>query len=294
LPRPAGDPVCVLRAEAACGESPVWAADEQALYWTDIPNRRIHRFEPASGATRAWSMPSEVGCLALRERGGLVVAMRGGFAFVDLGSGRVEPITDPEAGKEDNRFNDGRCDPQGRFWAGTMHEPRTRNDGALYRLDADLSCRRMAGGVMVSNGLAWSPDGRTMYHADSRGRVVWAWDFEPVTGEIANRRVFARTGADEGRPDGAAVDADGGYWSARYAGGRVVRHRPDGSIDRVIRLPVSKPTMCAFGGPGLDQLYVTSARERMTPEQLAREPLAGGIFRVDLDVRGLPEPRFRG
>ncbi|HET6518244.1 MAG TPA: SMP-30/gluconolactonase/LRE family protein [Geminicoccaceae bacterium] len=289
------DVTCVLDAKAACAESPVWVPEERALYWTDIPGRTINRFDPATGANRSWSMPEAVGCFALRKAGGLVAAMRNGFAFIDLEHGRIERLGDPEADRPENRFNDGRCDRRGRFWAGTMHEPRTRKDGSLYRLDPVGTWHWMADDVLVANGLAWSPDDRLMYWSDSRSGVVYLFDFDDHTGGIANRRVFARTTDEElGRPDGAAVDAEGGYWSARFRGGRVLRYLPDGTVDREIRLPARRVTMCAFGGPDLTTLYITTAREGMSTAELAAEPLAGGIFAAEVGVRGLVEPRFAG
>ena len=288
------DPVCVLDAQARTGESPVWVPEEQALYWTDIPGKTLNRFDPMSGANRVWPMPEEVGSFALREAGGLIAALRSGFALIDLEGGRVEHLIDPEAHRPENRFNDGRCDRQGRFWAGTMNEPRDARSGALYRLDPDHRCERMADDVMVANGLAFSPDDRVMYWSDSRALTIWAFDFDAASGAIANRRIFARLEPHQGGPDGAAVDAEGGYWIACYRGARVMRFRPDGTLERKIRLPVSRITMCAFGGPDLRTLYITSARGGMSASELAREPLAGGIFALEVDVAGLPEPRFKG
>ena len=288
------DAVCVLDAKAQTGESPVWVPEEQALYWTDIPGKTLNRFDPATGANRVWPMPEEVGSFALREGGGLIAALRSGFALIDLERGQIERLIDPEADRPENRFNDGRCDRQGRFWAGSMNEPRDARSGALYRLDSDHRCQRMADDVMVANGLAFSPDDRVMYWSDSRALTIWAFDFDAASGAIANRRIFARLAPHQGGPDGAAVDAEGGYWSACYRGARVMRFRPDGTIERKIRLPVSRVTMCAFGGPDLRTLYITSARGGLSAADLEREPLAGGIFALQVDVAGLPEPRFKG
>jgi sugar lactone lactonase YvrE len=288
------DAVCVLDAKAQTGESPVWVPEEQALYWTDIPGKTLNRFDPATGANRVWPMPEEVGSFALREGGGLIAALRSGFALIDLERGQIERLIDPEADRPENRFNDGRCDRQGRFWAGSMNEPRDARSGALYRLDSDHRCQRMADDVMVANGLAFSPDDRVMYWSDSRALTIWAFDLDAASGEIENRRVFARLEPHQGGPDGAAVDAEGGYWSACYRGARVMRFRPDGTIERKIRLPVSRVTMCAFGGPDLRTLYITSARGGLSAADLEREPLAGGIFALQVDVAGLPEPRFKG
>ena len=260
----------VLEADIICGECPVWAPEESALYFTDIPGKAIHRFHPNSGALNRWPMPEEVGCFALREAGGLVAALRNGFAFIDLDAGSVEAIADPESDKPENRFNDGRCDRQGRFWAGTMHEPRTRRDGALYRLDTDASCHRIAGDALVANGLAWSPDSTTMYWSDSRRATIFTFDFDPATGAAANQRVFIELSEEQGRPDGATVDAEGFYWSACFRGGRVLRIAPDGTIDREIPMPVRDITMAAFGGPELDRLYITTSKEALSPAEQAR------------------------
>lgn len=285
---------CVLDARALCAESPVWVPEEAALYWTDIPGKTLNRFDPSSGDNKVWPMPEEVGCFALREGGGLIAAMRSGFAFIDLETGEIEFIADPEADKLENRFNDGRCDRMGRFWAGTMHEPRTRRDGALYALDPDRSWRRIAGDVLVANGLAWSPDSRTMYWSDSRRQIVYAFDFDADSGTVGNQREFLRLTDAQGRPDGATVDADGCYWSACFMGGKVIRFTPDGRQDRVVELPVRDITMCAFGGTDLRTMYITTSREALTPEEAAAQPRAGGIFAVELDVQGLPEPLFKG
>jgi sugar lactone lactonase YvrE len=203
-------------------------------------------------------------------------------------------MAQPELDRLENRFNDGKPDRRGRFWAGSMHDPATAATGALYRLDPDGSCRRMVDGVVISNSLCWSPDGRTMYHADTIARTVWAWDADPDGGEIANRRVFVTLSGDEGNPDGATVDAEGFVWLAHWDGWQVSRHDPTGRTERVIRLPVQKPTCPAFGGRDLDVLYVTSATIGLSPAALAAQPCAGGILAIDPSVRGIAEVRFPG
>jgi sugar lactone lactonase YvrE len=288
------DVVCVLSANAVLGESPVWDPRERQLYWTDIKGRAIHRFDPATGADMHWPVPEPVGSLAVRARGGLVVAMRSGFHFFDPTTGGTTPIVHPEPERTANRFNDGKTDRQGRFWAGSMHDPETDPTGSLYRLDADLSVHRLAEGFVCPNALCWSPDSRTMYHADSARRTVWAWDFDPDAGAIANRRPFFEVPTADGAPDGATVDAVGFVWLAHWGGWRLTRLDPAGRVERVVRLPVQQPTCPAFGGPDLDVLYVTSASITLTPEARARQPWAGGILALDPGVRGLPEARFRG
>ncbi|MGH6954897.1 MAG: SMP-30/gluconolactonase/LRE family protein [Alphaproteobacteria bacterium] len=288
--------VVVLEARAGLGEGPVWCPREQALYWVDSYEPALKRLDPASGALESWPMPSLVGSLALRESGGAVVALRHGFAFVDLASGAVEPVHDPEAHMPETRFNDGKCDRRGRFWAGTMHfggQPRYPI-GSLYRLDPDRSCHRMEGGIRTSNGIGWSPDDRTMYFTDTRVGRIYAYDFDLATGSIRDRRVFTQVPLSEGMPDGLTIDSQGFVWSVHYDGWRVSRYAPDGSLDRVIGLPVQRPTSCTFGGADLRTLYLTSARDGISYDLLERQPLAGALFALDVGVAGLPEPRFAG
>ena len=287
------DVACVLPAGALLGEGPVWDVAERALYWVDIKRQEVHRFDPGTGRDARWSTPEPVGSLAVREAGGLVVALRAGFHFLDLASGALAPVALPEADRPGNRFNDGKCDRQGRFWAGSMHHRAEKPTGALYRLDPDLSVHRMVEGLICSNALCWSPDGRTMYHADTGRGTVWAWDSDGA-GVIANRRVFVALDRSEGFPDGATVDAEGFLWLAHWDGGMVSRYDPAGRRERAIRVPVQRVTCPAFGGPELDVLYLTTAATGLPEAELARQPWAGAILALDPGVRGLPEARFRG
>jgi sugar lactone lactonase YvrE len=223
-----------------------------------------------------------------------VVALRSGFHAFDLDTGAAEPLAKPELDRPGNRFNDGKPDRRGRFWAGSMCDSDAAPTGALYRLNIDSSCRRMVDGIVISNALCWSPDGRTMYHADTARRIVWAWDSDPERGEIENRRVFATLSVDEGSPDGATVDADGFVWLAHWDGWQLTRHDPTGRTERVIDLPVQRPTCPAFGGPDLDVLYVTSASSGLSRWSRATQPWAGGILALDPGVRGVAEARFAG
>src|SRR5262245_6775816 len=195
------DVACALPAGALLGEGALWDVAEQRLYWVDIKRREVHRFDPARGHDERWAVAENVGCLAVRARGGLVLALRSGFHFFDPATGATTPVVNPEPERAENRFNDGKTDRQGRFWAGSMHDPETLPTGSLYRLDGDLSCRRMLDGLVVSNALCWSPDGRTMYHADTDARTVWAWTCDPASGEIADRRTFVEIPAADGAPD---------------------------------------------------------------------------------------------
>jgi sugar lactone lactonase YvrE len=286
---------CVLEADDLLGEGPVWSGREGALYRVDIKRPRLRRYEPGTGAVRDWPLPAEVGSVALRTAGGAVVALRTGLHLLDLGTGGTTRICDPEEDRPENRFNDGKCDRRGRFWAGTMRDDESAPDGALYRLDADRSCTRVLTGVICSNGIGWSPDGGTMYYTDTWTRRIDALEFDPETGELGRRSVFARDDVPgEGVPDGLTVDAEGGVWSAKWDGWRLVRYAPDGSVDRVVPMPVQRPTSVAFGGPDLGTLYVTSARIGLDGAALRQAPLSGGLFALDPGVRGLPEPEYAG
>jgi sugar lactone lactonase YvrE len=282
-----GDTIDIL------GEGPVWDVQEQAFYWLDIRGCLVRRYDWSSGRTQSWTLPEMVGSLAIRERGGLLLAMRSSIAFFDPATGALERVAAPEAGRENMRFNDGKCDRQGRFWSGTMNDLVREPSGTLYRLDPQRGCVAQFNGLRTPNSLAWSPDGRIMYFADSRSQVIHAYPYEPATGELGAPRVF-HTVEPPAIPDGATVDAAGFVWSALYGGSRVVRIAPNGRVDRTIELPVEQPTSCQFAGPDLDVLFITTARQRLTQEQLAQQPLAGALLAADVGVRGLPETRYRG
>jgi sugar lactone lactonase YvrE len=285
---------CVLESGSELAEGPVWHPDERALYWVNIKAHEIHRFDPATGQDIHWQTPADVGSLGLRKHGGMVVALRSGFFFFDPPAG-FRPIVEPEADNPDNRFNDGKTDRQGRFWAGTLYDPdESKPTGGLYRLATDLSCQRLVDGIFASNGLAFSPDSKTAYYADSTQRLVWAFDFDADDGALSNRRVFVELKGDEGGPDGAAIDSEGCYWLTQPSGWRVVRYDPRGRADRIIEMPVSQPTCCAFGGPRMDTLYITTARYKLSAAQLAKEPLAGHMFALNPGVGGPADAFFAG
>lgn len=285
---------CVLDAKASLGECAQWNADEQALYWVDINAPSLNRFDPATGRNVATAMPASIGCFAFRAGGGFVVALRDGIWFADAAGKPVRRIADAPYDPAHHRFNDGRCDRHGRFFAGSMDEQRRGNTAALWRLDADLTLTQVLDDMMISNGLAWSPDGRTMYHADTPTQTVRAYAYDVASGTPSGGRVLARWTAEGDRPDGATVDAEGCYWSAFYGGGKVVRVSPRGETLAEYPIPATCPTMCALGGPDLRTLYVTSARQKRPAEELARLPRSGGIFAMRVDVPGLPEPSFPG
>ncbi len=286
------DAACVLEARASLGECPVWDERQQALYFTDIHGPALFRFDPATKAAKRWDMPAKPGSFALDADGtGAVLALATGFARLDFASGAIAPIANPLAGAVDFRFNDGGADPAGRFWAGTMHGSGRRASGKVYRLEGGAA-HAVFDGFFVPNGFAWSPDG-TRFHLNDSPRAMFVAEYDAAAGRAGAPYVFADASAAPGYPDGMAVDADGYLWNARWDGGGVARFAPDGRLERFIPLPVSRPTSCAFGGPDLGTLYVTSARTGLDEETLARQPLAGGVFALDAGVKGLPARRWR-
>jgi len=282
----------LVRGEDVLGESPLWDERSGQLFWVDSRGPALKRVIPGRSGVTVVAMDEMVGSIAFRERGGLLAATKSGIHFLDPETGSLAVAVRPEAALPDNRFNDGRCDRNGRFWAGTMSDVRREPVGSLYRLDATLACTPVRNAIIIPNSLAWSPDGRTMYFADTNRHTIWTWDYDPASGSATRERVFVDTGA--GRPDGSCVDADGCLWNAEYGAGRLVRYTPAGKVDRLLPVPVDNPTCCCFGGPGMDELYITTARQRLTPDQLSRQPLAGSVLVAHPGVGGLLEGRFAG
>jgi len=285
-----------VAAPSLLGESPMWHPQEQVLYYCDIPGRRLNRHDPASGQVKHWDFAADVASCAPMQGGGLLLAMRDGLWRFDPSTGQRTPLAEPPYDPATERFNDGKCDPQGRFWVGTIYEPRDPPLAALYCY-ANGKLARKADGITVSNGLAWSPDGRTMYWSDTTAHTIYALDFDPASGDIGNRRVFARfplkqAGQDlatyGGRPDGAAVDAEGCYWVAMFEGQRLLRLSPAGEVLREVRLPARCPTMPCFGGADLKTLYITTARLNRPADELAQQPHAGCVLMLRVEVPGLP------
>jgi len=291
---PVAAPVRALgEARTHVGETPVYDARADRLYWIDVRETpAIHTLDLAGGREKRWPMAEDIGSIAPASDGKLVAGLRSGFAFFDPATGVVEPIADPEPDMPGNRLNDGKCDPAGRFWCCSMNPESGTADGSLYVLERDLAWRRLHGGYFTPNGLAWSRDGTTMYFSDTRRGIIYAFPFDARTGAIGARRVFADVGALPGGPDGATVDADDHLWSAHFDGGCLIRYAPDGRMDRVVRLPVSKPASCAFGGPAYRQLFVTTATRGMTGAQRRAEPLAGCVLVLDVGVAGRAPVEF--
>lgn len=287
---------CVLDIKADVGECPVWCTRTSSLYWVDVYAGRLNRFDPSTGANEVWTFAEPIASYALCEADNeVIVALGSGLYRYNLVTRDLTMLVQPERGLTGNRMNDGRCDRAGRFWVGSMTDPPDPGHprGTLYCYDG-RSCEARIGGLIISNGLAFSPDERTMYHSDSHAsvRTIWAWDLDPDSGTITNRRVFVDTHGMPGRPDGGAVDADGCYWSAAIDGWEIVRFAPDGAIVQRIAVPVAKPTMLAFGGDRLDTIFVTSLR--LGVSDVAGQPMAGSLFAVQAGVRGVDEPRFAG
>jgi L-arabinonolactonase len=275
-------------------EGPVWDDRTGVLWWVNILAGELHRLDPSDGTDTLWRVDNTVGSLALCERGGVLLGLRDGIYRFNTNGSVLEPLAKPEPERTANRFNDGKTDRQGRFWIGSLHDHETEPRGALYRVDTDGSCTRVVDGIYASNGIAFSPDGRIGYHADSQRRTVWRFDCDPETGALANRDVFIELEEGTGVPDGATVDVDGCYWLTHAHGWRLVRYDPSGRADRVIALPVEVPTCPAFGGADCRTLFLTTATYGLSPEAIAAQPLAGCILALDVGVAGMPDALFPG
>jgi sugar lactone lactonase YvrE len=281
------------------GECPIWSSADSILWWIDIDAGHLNRLDPQTGENRVFALGEKIGCFGFRRSGGFLMALKSGIWLSGEDPAERKHVGNPEALQPNNRPNDGRCDRSGRFWYATQRDPPDPSDatGKLYRVGVDGMVTQMLDGLFVGNGIAFSPDGRTLYCSDAlRGvQTIWALDLDPDSGDLSNRRVFAATFETGGRPDGACVDSDGCYWSCLIDAGQIVRFTPEGKVDRVIEMPVPWPTMCAFGGPGLDTLYVTSLRRTgALAEGWPPQPLAGAVFACRPGVTGLSEPMFAG
>jgi len=282
----------VLSAQNIIGEGPLWNEEEQALYWVDIAGKTINRYWPESGKHESFSVDAQVGVIAFRQAGGVIAAGSTGYSFWDTETGKLIPITDPEIDNPESRFNDGKVDRKGRFWAGTMTVEGAVS--SLYRLDADLSVHRVDSGMTISNGIGWSPDNRVMYFADSLRYVIYAYDYDLETGAVENRRNLIVVEPEYGIPDGLTVDSEGYIWCAFYAGSKVTRFNPQGKLDTEVLMPVSQPTSCIFGGKNYTDLYVTSANNGLSDDERNKQTQAGDIFVIKTNVSGLPESKFAG
>lgn len=298
---------CVLQCDNLLGEGPVWDEESGRLYWVDGTGRRVGkpslwRMDPRSGKVENWNLDHDVGALALRKGGGAVMALDDGFYFYDYDQGKLDLITLIDADNPRTRLNDGKCDRRGRFFAGGMDDKEELKNCAIWRLDPDLKVTKVDEGIICSNGPCWSPDNKTFYFADTFQKEYWAYDYDIETGALSNKRVFADLHGEPGVADGSTVDAEGCLWNAQVIGGDLVRYAPDGSVERRIGMPVKNLTSVTFGGPNLDEIYVTSmarvkhpAVHELFAKQAKPQFMAGGLFRITgLGIKGLPEPRFAG
>ena len=288
-------PELIIDTRAQLAEGPVWDESENLLYFVDITGGELHIFDPQSGEHRRINAGEDIGCVAPRKGGGVIAALRSGFKFIDTMSGRIEAIFDPEADKPRNRFNDGKCDPAGRFWAGSCIETGVAPTGTLYRLDADLSVHATLTDLSVSNGIAWSKDNKTMYFIDSPTKIIRAFDYDLETGHIGDARIAVAVPEGIGIPDGMTIDSEGTLWVAHWGGSRICRWDPQTGekIDEIM-FPDENVSSCVFGGPELRSLYVTTARQGLDEKRLATQPNAGGLYRVVPGVVGTPTVSFEG
>lgn len=286
----------VVDTPALLGEGPCWDQERQQLYWVDIYQKRLHIFQPSSATNRTIQLPDLIGCAVPRAAGGMLLALQNGFATLDLESEALTYVTDPEADLPDNRFNDGKCDPAGRFLAGTMdNKEEGAVTGSLYSVAANFEVRRLFEGVAISNGIAWSPDYGTMYYIDSPTQRVVAFDYDLDKGTVSNRRVIITLTEPNVFPDGMTSDLDGMLWIALWGGESVTRWNPaTGELLERIYLPALNVSSCTFGGPQLNELYVTTARKGTDEATLAKYPKTGSLFRIQTDVTGMPSFAFAG
>ena len=284
----------VLDCENHHGEGIFWNPEDQRVWWTDIEGRALWSYDPASGDHQKIEMTERVCCFAPRAAGGMIIAYADRVVLRDAGSGEETLICEFEPDNPETRLNDGRTDRQGRLVAGGMNEVSGKADSSVISIGTDLSVTTLIEGVSCANSTCFSADGRTMFFADTPDREIVAYDYEPETGAASNRRVHASFKDEPGLPDGSCVDAEGGVWNAEWEGHRVVRVAPDGRIDCVIDVPVWKPTCCAFGGPDLDTLFITTSRLMSDDEALAKEPTSGGLYAVKPGFRGALDAPFNG
>ncbi|MBP1993437.1 SMP-30/gluconolactonase/LRE family protein [Paenibacillus eucommiae] len=285
----------VLDAKAALGEGPSWDAERKLLYWVDITRESFHAFNPVTGTDEVFQVGQQVGAVVPRRSGGVILAMQQGFYAYDFTSGALTPLGDPEEHLPNNRFNDGKCDAAGRFWAGTMRMNEHGSDGTLYCLEPDLTIRPVLSGLAVSNGIAWSSDNRKMYFIDSLTRVVMEYEFDLESGTLSNGRAAVQLEEGPSLPDGMTIDEEGMLWVAEWDGYRVGRWNPNtGELLQSVEVPSARVTSCVFAGENMDNIYITTSRKDLSDEELRLQPLAGGLFHYKAQVRGAATYSFGG
>jgi len=279
-----------VRTRNRLGEAPVWITRERALRWVDIEGRRLYRYDPAAGDVSFVDFDEEISCVVPRRDGGFLCTFASGFALLDDNARFLRWLARPELDLADTMFNDGGVDPAGRFYCGTMNTVSKEPTGALYRLERDGSATAVVHGVSTSNSLAWSPSGDTLYFCDTNERTIRAYAYDIATGSVGARRAFAPADAAPGKPDGSAVDSQGYLWNARWRGWSLARFAPDGSLDRLVDLPVKCPTCCAFGGADMRTLFITTATKALSVEELEDQPMAGSLLALRVEVPGFQRP----
>ena len=284
---------CVADVANALGEGTVWDRRSGRFLWVDIIGKTLFRLAPSTGTVERWVLPKRVTAVGPRERGDVLLAMEDGIAFFDFETETLEPVVEIETQLAHTRLNDGKCDRSGRFFVGSMDETGKGIDGTLYRVDPDLTVHATHARATISNGLAFSPDNRWLYFADTTAKEIYRYPYDDTTGAIGERALFAKVEGG-GCPDGSTVDSEGYLWNAEWDGWRLTRYAPDGTIDRHVDLPVQKPTCCAFGGPDLATLYISTARDGLDAAALEKQPQAGGLFAFEPGVPGLPDGVFKG
>ncbi len=296
---------CIWAGPALLGEGPVWHVAEQVLYWIDCVKPALYRYDPQTGNVQEFAMPAIIGCVAPRAKGGLIAAIGDGLGVIEIEEGQAHVVMQANI-VEDKRFrlNDGKCDRQGRFWVGSVCPDMNNPNASLYRCDPDGQIKVMQKQVGISNGMAWSLNNRIFYYTDSLARCIYKYDFDAATGDISHRKVLVELGevvdGPQKVPDGCTLDSKGYLWSAIWNGSKIVCYKPNGKIDREIKMPCLRPTSCMFGGPNLDILFVTSCSRDFLPggtlgyEEEALPPPAGSVFALDVGVRGVEEPAYLG
>ncbi|QAS52005.1 SMP-30/gluconolactonase/LRE family protein [Halobacillus litoralis] len=285
----------VLNTKSSLGEGPSWDSEKEVLYWVDILQKKIHQYDPAKNENKTVELNQMPGTIAPRESEGVILGLEQGIYFYNWISEELDPIVDPEEHMPENRFNDGKCDPAGRFWAGTMELDGKPGEGSLYCLGTDLELMKKIEGVSTSNGLGWSPDLKAMYYIDTPTEQVVRYDFDLDTGEVKNPKPVIHFSDEEGFPDGMTVDEEGMLWIAHWGGGGVSKWNPEtGEKLEFISVPAVNVTCCVFGGKDRNELFITTARKDMTEDQLEQYPEAGGLFKVSTKTKGMPSYPFKG
>ncbi|MNK67296.1 L-arabinolactonase [compost metagenome] len=282
----------VVESADRLGEVPLWSPSRKSLFWIDVRKPALHAYAPGSGAVRTFPLPELIGSFCETSKGRLMLALKSGLHFLDLETGGLQAWFDPEPALPNNRLNDGKCDRQGRFWVGSMNDGDRIPTGTLYSVLGNGTSTAHLSGITIPNSLAWSPDGKKMYFADTPAKSIQVFDFDTEDGVPYNPRTFLDMSSHAGRPDGATVDAEGCLWSAHIHAGQVVRYTPQGRLDRTIQLPVTGVTSCAFGGDRLETLFITTATQGLTEQALREQPLAGALFAVNAGVSGVCDTPF--